>query len=132
MCAELNIEHCPTYLYVTATGAFTPDQSRQNLIKIFDACLDAGLSDILLDARAVQLRARLALVQRYVLIEMVSHVAREYRSRGSAPMRLAYVGTESQIDRQRFGETVATNRGFQLKVTDDMAEALAWLGVEGD
>jgi hypothetical protein len=42
---------------------------------------------------------------------------------------VAYVGDEPLIDPARFGETVAVNRGALIKVTTDLNEAFAWLGV---
>ena len=42
-------------------------------------------------------------------------------------VQIACVGTSPVIDPQRFGEKVA--RGLPLKVSTDIGEALAWLGV---
>jgi hypothetical protein len=129
MCAELRIERRETYLHVTATGAFTPGRTQQNLSKIFDECAATGLTNVLLDARSVRLPAPIALIERYALIEMVTLIANKHRTRGYPPVRLAYVGSSAHLDRQRFGETVAANRGFDLKATTDIDEALAWLDV---
>ena len=41
----------------------------------------------------------------------------------------AYVLHEPVLDPMRFGETVALNRGMNLKVFDDYDSALEWLGV---
>jgi hypothetical protein len=49
---------------------------------------------------------------------------------GNPPLRLAVLGSEEIIDPQRFGESVARNRGMESKVTTDPAEAAAWLEVD--
>jgi hypothetical protein len=44
--------------------------------------------------------------------------------------RFACLGTEPMVDRGRFGETVAVNRGLKVKVTESLEEALRWLEIE--
>ena len=45
-------------------------------------------------------------------------------------IRFAYLGNYPMIDPNKFGETVAVNRGLTLKATTDLKEALDWLLVE--
>jgi hypothetical protein len=41
--------------------------------------------------------------------------------------RFAVVGQEPLIDEERFGETVAVNRGINAKATTSLDEAISWL-----
>jgi hypothetical protein len=47
-------------------------------------------------------------------------------------VRLALVGSVPQIDHQRFGETVARNRGAVIRVFEDRDEAATWLQKKSD
>lgn len=44
--------------------------------------------------------------------------------------RFAFLAAEPFLDRGRFGETVAVNRGVNVMSTDSFDKALRWLGVE--
>ncbi len=47
-------------------------------------------------------------------------------------LRIALLGYAPVIDPGRLGETVARNRGLQVRATSDEAEAFAWLGVDDE
>lgn len=42
--------------------------------------------------------------------------------------RFAYLLEEPVLDPNRFGETVAVNRGMLVKAFDNLEEAIVWLG----
>jgi hypothetical protein len=42
---------------------------------------------------------------------------------------VAIVGVEPLVDRDRFGQTVAQNRGLPVKITTRLEEALSWLDI---
>jgi SOS response regulatory protein OraA/RecX len=44
-------------------------------------------------------------------------------------VQVAVYGRRPLIDPERFAETVAVNRGAKVKVSEQLDEALAWLGV---
>jgi hypothetical protein len=60
-------------------------------------------------------------------------MAREVVSRavrfGGPAVRLAYLGYAPLIDPHRFGVLVARNRGALVLATENLNEALNWLGV---
>jgi hypothetical protein len=43
--------------------------------------------------------------------------------------KFAYVLVAPVLDSRRFGETVARNRGMQVKAFDNLREAEHWLGI---
>jgi len=66
---------------------------------------------------------------RQVLAESVTHFY--HQERGAVVIRVAIVGVEPLVDRDRFGQTVAQNRGLPVKITTRMEEALSWLEIAG-
>lgn len=46
--------------------------------------------------------------------------------------RFAFLAVEPFLERGRFGETVAVNRGVNVMSTDSLDEALRWLGIEAE
>lgn len=63
--------------------------------------------------------------------ELATKIAKAYSNRKPARFLLvAMLLRPEALDPKRFGETVARNRGMAARVTDDEAEALAWLNSE--
>lgn len=56
-------------------------------------------------------------------VQFGTHMA-EQRPRA---IKIAFAGTEDQVWRDRFMETVAVNRGVKAKVVIEIEEALDWL-----
>jgi hypothetical protein len=67
-------------------------------------------------------------MDRYNLATLCAKKYLDGKLAGKFPVcRFAYVGSQPLVEPQRFGETVAVNRGINLKVFTEMKEALAWL-----
>jgi len=65
---------------------------------------------------------------RFNYAKSVADAALSLPRRGAATIpRFAYVLSEAVIDPERFGETVARNRGMPVKVFTDLDAALSWL-----
>lgn len=62
-------------------------------------------------------------MERFKLGDAFSTIQRKY----NPPICFAVVGDEPIIDPERFGETVAVNRGVLGKVFTDIDEAVAWV-----
>jgi len=62
--------------------------------------------------------------------EFAAATAAQSKTRSaSGPTRFAYVLKEPLLDPDKFGETVAVNRGMSVRAFDNLEEALAWLEV---
>ena len=60
--------------------------------------------------------------------EYATFLARYKREHASTKVsRIAVVGHEPIVDKNKFGETVAINRGANVRVFTDMDNAYAWL-----
>ena len=119
-----------TYVLVVATGIFEDSEAKRVFRDAIEAAAKHNLFKILIDCRG--LRGAPGTVQRFDLSDSVSRFYHQSRVQApnKAPLRLAVVGSEPLIDRERFGETVARNRGVPLKVATSLEEALQWLELD--
>jgi hypothetical protein len=124
---DLGVEQKTDYLLITVTGAFDIESAKESARRSLDLCQARKQSKALVDCRNAT--GSLSTVDRYDFATYVAELHARYALEHGAALRVAYVGNEPFIDPGRFGETVAMNRGALIKVTTDMNEALAWLGV---
>lgn len=126
---QLKVEPKKHYLHLWIEGEY----SLESAIGLFEPLLRAGAGHpsrrILADIR--RMKGSPTTLDR---LRMAEEFSKRYHERLTAGTlegcRFAYLGTAESIDPQGFGETVAVNRGIDLKVTTSLAEALAYLGVE--
>jgi hypothetical protein len=119
---KLTMQENPQYLFVICSGKFEPDA-------FIDACKEAlsfasekKITAILMDGR--KLTGELfTTMERFKVGEAFANLQ---RSLPYAP-RVAVVGNEPLVDPNRFGETVAVNRGALGRVFTDIDEATRWL-----
>ena len=91
--------------------------------QVVSAALEHDRSRVLIDAILVD--GELTTMERYASSEFIASDIRQ-RALGKIT-RIAVCGREPLIDPQRFGETVAVNRGVNAKASTDVNEAVAWL-----
>ena len=110
------------YLYVQATGKFTPDSARLILSELVQKASDHSFNAILGDiTRVTGLDAeQISIV---TLFDMGVEVAKFIRS----DFKLAVLVTWEQLPAVLFGENVMNNRGATVKVTSHLDDALTWL-----
>jgi hypothetical protein len=125
---DLHAEQKGHYLLITVTGVFDLASAKDLARRSAELCKARQQSSALVDCRNVS--GVLSTIERYDYATFVAELHARYAIEHGAPLRVAYVGNEPLIDSQRFGETVAVNRGALVKVTTDMREALAWLSGE--
>jgi hypothetical protein len=116
-------------LYVALAGKMDGRLAEKTYREVLRECVAGGRTRMLIDCR--ELSGELSTTERYSLGKLVA----EENSSAAAvatgrQIRVALVGTEPFIDRDRFGETVARNRGAALKVTGDLDSAYRFLGLE--
>jgi len=117
---ETRFEHTPEWLHVHARGAFDLRWLQGFIVDIAAAAKATTPAPraILIDVRELT-GARPDGMELYDLGVLAS--------RDIIGVPVAFVGSESFIDPRRFGESVARNRGLNLRVFTDMDEALKWL-----
>jgi hypothetical protein len=113
-------------LRVNVSGDFSLDESNSIVTRIFQALGQQALQKVLVDLR--QVKGEPKVIERFLHAVFVSSEMDRFASAGvSRATRFAYLGTEPMIDKRRFGETVAVNRGINIKVTASMEVALRYL-----
>jgi len=117
------------YLRATVSGAYSLRQAQDALDEAVRAAVAAGHTRILIDASGVS--GAPTQDERYILGLFVAAEQRILAARNPPiDVQLAVYGRQPLIDPNRFGETVAINRGGKVKVSEQLEEALAWLGVK--
>jgi hypothetical protein len=114
---ELRQERRPDHLYVHASGPFDLRQARAGLQAVIAACVDAGLTRILVDGREVT--TTISIADRYDL-------ATQLAGFGHGRVRMAIVMSAANLFTKTFEDT-ALNRGVPMRTTGSMNEALEFL-----
>ena len=111
------------FLLISASGNYSLLKAN-NLFKLaIDNGLSHNKSKILIDINHIT--GSIPLFDRFQYAEFLS----KYRTKHALGKvkRIAVVGKEPIVDKERFGETVATNRGVNVRVFTDMSEASIWI-----
>jgi len=113
-------------LMVCAMGEFSLEEAKRIFLEMMEAVALHATKRVLLDGRTITGNPQT--IERFFYSEFAAFTVAQYRERGVAPATpFAYVLREPVLDPQKFGETVAVNRGMPVKVFDSLGEALKWL-----
>jgi hypothetical protein len=114
-------------LRVIATGEFSLEEAERTFLEILDAVARHKTEKLLLDGR--ELKGEPDTIHRFLYGEFAARTVMRYikERRGPRALQFAYVLQEPVLDPQRFGETVAINRGMWVKAFDNLEDALGWL-----
>jgi hypothetical protein len=129
MAMILNLFPSPGLLQVVTTGDFSLEEAERTFLEVLDAVAQHKTEKILIDGRGI--RGKPETIHRFLYGEFAARAVMRYtieRRIPSAP-QFAYVLPEPILDPQRFGETVAVNRGMWVKTFDKVDDALEWLGL---
>ncbi len=117
---SFSVEPGPGYLHVRVSGANTAANVARYVEETLAACRDAGVRRVLVeeDLTGPSLRP----MQMFDLIE-------QHAEPRPPALTIAYVdrNPEHDVERLRFAETVAVNRGFMLRLFQTVREAELWL-----
>ena len=127
----MKLEICPEsgFLRVGAVGEFSLEEASRTFLEMLEAVARHKVRKVLFDGRG--LRGVAETMERFYYGEFAARAVVEFADRGmlSRSTQFGYVLEEPLLDRQKFGETVAVNRGMFVKTFDNLQDALAWLGV---
>ena len=116
---RITIAEKASYLHVTAEGPRTPENAQRVLREAYEACVKAGKSALLLE-----LNFSGPSLSPLDIYRVITGGAAD----GSRLRRIAYVQAEApDPTAPRFAETVATNRGVNVRLFRDVASASEWL-----
>jgi hypothetical protein len=127
MGVNLKLERDGDLLYATVRGPFSLEESKKRFLEILDAALRSESNKVVVDGR--EMTGLPDGPDRFFYGEFAAHSLREHILKGlvGKPPSFAFVLSPPILDPERFGVTVAANRGMRVKAFDNPDEALAWL-----
>jgi len=126
MSLRFEIEVKGAYLHVLCGGEFDLEAVKDMFRAMFDAADEHSMARVLVDGRS--LGGSPSTTDRYAMGVCISEeMLGRARIRG---IRIGFVGSEPVVDSERFGETVAKNRGCTVRVGTDMKGILDWLEID--
>jgi hypothetical protein len=115
------------FLRANVAGEFSLKDAQQEFLTIMERIAQFNVQKVLIDARTAT--GSPEIIDRFFYSKFAAQTLWEYIiDRGVSPgTQFAYVLIEPLRDPQRFGETVALNRGMVLKTFDNVVDACDWL-----
>ena len=114
-------------LSVDASGEFSLEDAKQAFLELHGSVVQYKAEKILFDVRNV--KGTPTDMERFCYGDFVARAThRIVREHGIVP-RVAYLAHVPLRDPERFGETVAVNRGMDVKTFETPGEAFAWLAL---
>jgi hypothetical protein len=113
------------YISCDCSGLFNTDEFIEILNQAIKFSIQKGSRALLVDVSNVE-SAPLDAFQRYAIGERIASTQLNHRE----IVTIAVVGREPLIEKRKFAETVALNRGAKGKAFHDLQEAIAWIGTE--
>jgi hypothetical protein len=107
-----------TFLLVEFSGEFSVEAGKQCVDRMAEASVKHGRPKVLLDCR--KMTGDLSVFTRF-------HVAEYGATKGHQLRQFALVGDKEVVLPDKFAETVAVNRGMNMKAFTDFDEAVLWL-----
>lgn len=110
-------------------GRFSLQDAQRIFLEAFRAALRQKATKVLFDGQT--LTGDLPTLERFHLAKFTAEAVLDLQAQGAPTgMKFACVLREPLLDPERFGETVAVNRGMLVKGFDNLEEARAWLDRE--
>jgi len=115
-------------LYATYAGEFLLVEAASSFLQILEALERHKIQEVVVDGR--EITGEPANMERFMYGEFVAEAVDRLIERTNCPVpKFAYVLLPPVLDPQRFGETVAVNRGMLVKTFDNLNDGLEWLGI---
>jgi hypothetical protein len=110
------------YIYLSCTGTYSSDSLERVFEEGFAIAKDHGLMVVLVDARGLG-GPTPSIMERFFLAERLAKMQKSL----FPLINMVVVGDEPFVSLDKFGETVALNRGAIGKVFTDIGEAVIWI-----
>ena len=129
MSLTIQITVTPKVLYALSEGEFDMEDAKRTFLEIVDALIDSHSEKVLFDGRGITGNPQT--IERFYYGEFVATSFRRPTDEGAivGSPRITYILTPPVLDAERLGETVAVNRGLDVKAFHNLAEGIAWLGL---
>ncbi len=124
---SFDIEPRVGYLYVAASGALELGEAEAKFTEVIAAAARLKQAKILIDCS--RLTGSWTPADRYAFGSYLASEVERRASQFPALPRIAIYAVAPLLDPNRYTQTVATNRGAQVRASDSLQELLSWLGV---
>lgn len=115
-------------ILATLTGPYSLSSAQTTFMSILEAIEQHQAAKALVDARLVTGTPKT--FERYEYGTFVADAVHNFIVQKRAPVpKFVYVMQEPLLDRERFGESVAVNRGMWVRAFDNLVEAAVWLQI---
>ncbi len=129
MAFTFKVEVKPDYLLMLFEGAFESSDIEDFLTRVIETCTTHQCAKMLVDFREV--KGSMSTMDRFNLgFKAAAKYLKAKMTGKITNCRFAFLGQTPLVDPNRFGETVAVNRGVNVKAFTELEEALRWLTVE--
>lgn len=116
------------FLNIVAVGEFSLEEAKRTFLEMLEAVAQHKATKVLFDGR--RLTGDPKTIERYYYGEFAAESVLKFKDgRLAAGTKFAYLLEAPILDSQKFGETVAVNRGMFVLAFDHLEDALGWLGV---
>ena len=112
-------------LNAVVIGEFDLGAAQSQFVGLLDAVVRSGASKVLIDGQ--QVTGNPNGFERFLYGEFAAHKTLDVMKQHNIRLRFAYVIQEPLRDPERFGETVAVNRGMDVKTFETTNAAIEWL-----
>lgn len=117
---EINYKYFKDYLEITISGEFTKDLPKEvNPEFIMKKCKKKGINKVLMNG--LKVTGNISTFDRFNIAKIYAH------SLLGGNIKFSMVANTDIINPNSFFETVATNRGINVKVFIDLEKAKKWL-----
>jgi len=124
---HFDIEPRRGYLYVTVTGELSIADAEKALLELLGVAARERQPRILVDCSRLQ--GEWNPDDRYAVGTFLAAQVERMASQFPQTPRIAVYAIAPLMDPNRYFQTVATNRGAQVRSSDSLQELLSWLGV---
>lgn len=121
MPVNLKVINAQDFIKTTVTGTLDFAASKQTLLALVSFIKQPGEYDVLVDTRETE--SLLSITDHYKLGEALAYHPMLHQS------KICLLVPTKDFDKAGFFETVAVNRGAQVKVFADFEQAMTWLVV---
>lgn len=123
---QYKVESRKNYLLMSCKGVCEASMAGDFTNQIVNACQTYQPTKFLIDLR--KLRGDMNTLERFNLSVLAAKKYFIETTRGRIPKcRFALVGKRPLLDPDKFGESVAVNRGLNTHTFSDVKKAIAWL-----
>ena len=126
MSYQLRVQETPGYVHILVTGANTPEVVRGYLREVLEICARGRRTGVLIEEN---------LTGRGMNLAQIYNIVSEGSERRLAHLlKIAFVNdnTAHPVASVKFAETVARNRGINVRAFSEVVQAGAWLCEEKD